>query len=134
MSGPVPRESYLAAHAEVDIILDTFPFTGGTTTCEALWMGVPTLTLAGDTMLARQGASLLTCAGLTDWVADSEEDYMNRAIRHATNLSSLAELLDYGSKCCIAHYSMLLVLRGIWKMHCWICGSNGAVGYERGNV
>ncbi len=90
--GPVPREAYLAAYNEVDIILDTFPYTGGTTTCEALWMGVPTLTLAGKTMIARQGASLLTCAGLTDWIAEDEGDYVARALRHASAVERLAEL------------------------------------------
>ncbi|MES1986633.1 MAG: tetratricopeptide repeat protein, partial [Pseudomonadota bacterium] len=67
--GAVVREAYLAAHHEIDVILDTFPFNGGTTTCEALWMGVPTLTLAGNRLIARQGASLLTAAGLSNWVA-----------------------------------------------------------------
>ncbi len=58
-------------------MLDTFPYPGGTTTCEALWMGVPTLTLAGNTLLSRQGASLLACAGLADWVAANEADYVD---------------------------------------------------------
>ena len=92
MHGAVSREAYLDAHAEVDVILDTFPFPGGTTTCEALWMGVPTLTLAGDTLLARQGASLLTAARLEDWVATSEEDYVARAVAVACNLPELAAL------------------------------------------
>ncbi|NVZ11800.1 tetratricopeptide repeat protein, partial [Allochromatium humboldtianum] len=81
-----------AAHAEVDILLDTFPYPGGTTTCEALWMGVPTITLAGDTLLARQGASLLTAAGLPDWVAHSEDEYVGKAITFAQNPASLAVL------------------------------------------
>ena len=86
------REKYLAAHAEADLLLDTFPYPGGTTTCEALWMGVPTLTLAGDTLLARQGASLLTAAGLEDWVASSVADYVDKAIRLASDLPKLAVL------------------------------------------
>ena len=92
MVGAMPRMDYLAAHAQVDIILDTFPYTGGTTTCEALWMGVPTLTLAGETLLARQGASLLTCAGLEDWVAEDEDDYVRRAVARAADLDGLAQL------------------------------------------
>jgi protein O-GlcNAc transferase len=83
---------YLRAYSEIDIVLDTFPFPGGTTTCEALWMGVPTVTLAGDTMIARQGASMLTCAGLKDWVANTEEEYLNIAINKASDLQSLANL------------------------------------------
>jgi protein O-GlcNAc transferase len=92
MHGAVSREAYLAAHAEVDMILDTFPFPGGTTTCEALWMGVPTLTLAGGTLLARQGASMLTAAGLADWVATSEADYIDKAVALANDLPKLAAL------------------------------------------
>lgn len=89
---PMTREAYLAGHAHVDILLDTFPYPGGTTTCEALWMGVPTVTLAGNTMLSRQGASLLTCAGLEDWIANSEEDYVALAIAHASDIDRLAQL------------------------------------------
>jgi protein O-GlcNAc transferase len=92
MHGAAHREAYLAAHAEVDIILDTFPYPGGTTTCEALWMGVPTLTLAGDSLLARQGASLLTAAGLEEWVAASKEEYIAKAIDLASDKPKLATL------------------------------------------
>ena len=87
-----PREDYLAAYGRVDFILDTFPFTGGTTTCEALWMGVPTLTLTGNTLLERQGMSLLSCVGLEDWIATNEEDYINKAVNHAKQLDKLAQL------------------------------------------
>ncbi|MBL0143647.1 MAG: tetratricopeptide repeat protein [Betaproteobacteria bacterium] len=92
MHGFAPRSQYLAAHAQVDFLLDTFPYPGGTTTCEALWMGVPTLTLAGESMIARQGASLLTAAGLADWVATSRDDYVSRAIALSGNLPHLAAL------------------------------------------
>lgn len=86
------REAYLASHAEVDLILDTFPYPGGTTTCEAMWMGVPTLTLAGDRMISRQGASLLSAAGLANWVASSVADYVARALCFADDLSTLSAL------------------------------------------
>ena len=92
MTGSVPRQTYLEAHGEIDIMLDTFPFSGGTTTCEALWMGVPTVTLAGNTMIARQGASMLTCAGLKDWVARTEEEYINIAMNKANDIKALAKL------------------------------------------
>lgn len=92
MLGSVSRQRYLEAHSEVDIVLDTFPFSGGTTTCEALWMGVPTITLAGQTMIARQGASMLTCAGLKDWVASTGNEYINIAINKASDINALAEL------------------------------------------
>jgi protein O-GlcNAc transferase len=92
MHGPVQRKEYLSAYTEVDLILDTFPFPGGTTTCEALWMGVPTLTLAGDTFVARQGASLLTAAGLEEWVATSKEEYIAKAIALANDKPKLTVL------------------------------------------
>jgi protein O-GlcNAc transferase len=78
--GKMSRRAYLASYAEVDILLDTFPYPGGTTTAEALWMGVPTLTLALPSMLGRQGEALLVNAGLSDWVAHNEEEYVEKAI------------------------------------------------------
>jgi len=89
---PAERSKYLKAYGEVDFALDTFPFPGGTTTCEALWMGVPTLTLRGATMLERQGAGMMICAGLPDWVACDEEDYVRRAIALAGDRPALSRL------------------------------------------
>lgn len=89
---PGSRADYLAAHAEVDLVLDTFPYPGGTTTCEALWMGVPTLTLAGTTMLGRQGAAMMRCVGLGDWVAADVDDYVAKAVSFAGRLDELARL------------------------------------------
>ena len=89
LHGGTSRADYLAAHAEVDIILDTFPYPGGTTTCEALWMGVPTVTLAGNSMASRQGASLLHAAGLDDWIAQTETEYVQKAIDFATHPEKL---------------------------------------------
>ena len=92
MAARMPRADYLRAHADVDIILDTFPYPGATTTCEALWMGVPTVTLAGNTLVSRQGASLLACAGLDDWIAADEDDYVARTLTHAADVDRLAQL------------------------------------------
>ncbi|MFZ6870562.1 tetratricopeptide repeat protein [Undibacterium sp. Di27W] len=90
--GPGSREAYLAAHAEVDMILDTYPYGGGTTTCEAFWMGVPTVTLAGNTMASLQGVSLLSYAGLEDWIAKSADDYVRLATSYASDVDKLAQL------------------------------------------
>jgi protein O-GlcNAc transferase len=93
MRGPASsREAYLARYAEVDVMLDSFPYPGVTTTCEALWMGVPTITLAGDTLLSRQGAGVLTAAGLGDWVATSVADYIDKAVALAGDVPKLAAL------------------------------------------
>ncbi|MDP1683400.1 MAG: tetratricopeptide repeat protein [Burkholderiales bacterium] len=86
------RAEYLGRYAEVDVMLDTFPYPGVTTTCEALWMGVPTLTLGGDTLLARQGAGVVTPAGLGEWAATSEAGYVEKAISLTNDLSKLANL------------------------------------------
>ena len=79
LEGLSSRDDYLQAYRHVDVVLDTFPFPGGTTTCEALWMGVPTLTLAGKGLLGRQGASLLISAGLPEWVASCLAEYGAKA-------------------------------------------------------
>ena len=78
--GHVSRELYFASYSAVDILLDTFPYPGGTTTAEALWMGVPTLTLALPGMLGRQGQSMLENVGLADWVTHSEAEYVQHAV------------------------------------------------------
>ena len=88
----VSYEAYLDSYAQIDFMLDTFPYPGGTTTCEALWMGVPTMTLEGNTMLSRQGAGLMKSAGLPSWVAKSKEEYISLAIAKANDLSDLAAL------------------------------------------
>jgi len=92
MYGGSSRAEYLRAYSEVDVILDTHPFPGGTTTLEALWMGVPTVTQTGATLIARQGESILRCAGLGNWVASDEQEYVTLAIAHVADLASLDEL------------------------------------------
>jgi len=79
--GGMATQDYLATYAEVDILLDTFPYTGGTTTIEALWMGVPTLTFTMLGMLGRQGEALMVNADLPEWIAHSEDEYIQKAIQ-----------------------------------------------------
>ena len=86
------RKDYLAAYGELDIMLDTVPHPGVTTTCEALWMGVPTVTLAQGATLGRIGASLLACAGLSEWVAWSEDEFVALAVRHGSGIENLSRL------------------------------------------
>lgn len=90
--GHVARDAHLATYGQVDIGLDPFPYPGITTTVEALWMGVPVVSLAGTTFMARQGVGLLTHAGLEDWLADSAEAYVATAVRHAADIEGLARL------------------------------------------
>ncbi|MBE7537949.1 MAG: tetratricopeptide repeat protein [Opitutaceae bacterium] len=82
------RAEHLAAYRRIDIALDTFPYTGGTTTCEALWMGVPVVTLAGGTMPARMSTSILTAAGFPAWCAQSPEEFADIAVRLAAERRS----------------------------------------------
>jgi protein O-GlcNAc transferase len=76
-------DQYLQSYADIDIVLDTFPYPGGTTTAQALWMGVPTITLASTGMLGRQGEAILINAGLSEWVTRSEDEYVQQAIAWA---------------------------------------------------
>ncbi len=81
---------HLALYARLDIALDTFPYNGATTTCEALWMGVPVVTLAGRQHAGRVGVSLLNNAGFPEWIAQSPEQYISLAVRLAADLQGLA--------------------------------------------
>ena len=86
------RQDYLDIYKNVDIVLDTFPYNGCSITCEALWMGVPVVTLCGDRTVSRMAASMLTCVGAHDLVADSTEDYVGIAVDLANDPARLAEL------------------------------------------
>jgi len=88
----VPMADYLAMHGEVDIVLDTLPYTGGTTTSHALWMGVPVVTYAGEVPQQSQATALLVKLDLDDWVARSPEAYVEKARAAAGDLAALAEL------------------------------------------
>ena len=88
----VQRTDHLAAYQRVDIALDPFPYPGVTTSVEALWMGVPVITLRGDRFLSRTADSIAHHAGLADWVAVDEEDYVSKAVFHAAHLEQLARL------------------------------------------
>jgi len=83
---------YLGVYGEIDVSLDAFPCTGGVTTCESMWMGVPVLTLAGVRPAGRNSAALLASVGLTDWTAQTPEQYVALAVRHANDLDRLTQL------------------------------------------
>ena len=83
---------YLAMHGAVDLMLDTFPYTGGTTTCHALWMGVPVVSLTGNSTSSRGGASLLAAVGLEALVADTHDEYLDKACALARDQGRLSAL------------------------------------------
>ena len=76
MEGYTPRAEYLASYNRVDIALDPFPYPGGTTTIEGLWMGVPIITKKGNRFLSHAGETIANNAGLQNWIAKSDDDYV----------------------------------------------------------
>jgi predicted O-linked N-acetylglucosamine transferase (SPINDLY family) len=85
-------EDYFAQYGQIDLALDPFPYGGGTTTCDALWMGVPVVTLAGWTAVGRAGVSLLSNLGLPELIAQTPEQYLSIARDLAADLPRLAQL------------------------------------------
>lgn len=83
---------YLRQFDAVDLALDSMPYSGGTTTFDALWMGVPVLTLAGERSASRSAASIVGEIGLHDWVAATPEEYVRRALAHGADWGRLAQL------------------------------------------
>ena len=127
LEGSEPRAAYLAAYQRVDIALDPFPYPGGATSAEALWMGVPVLTLAGQRFLSRQGVGMLMNAGLSDWVAADRDDYLARAIRLSSDLIGLSVLRQdmrpqlrqsplFDATRFAGHFEV--ALRGMWARYC----------------
>lgn len=90
--GPVGLADMMAEYADVDIALDPTPYNGGTTTLQALWMGVPAVVKAGGNFVSRMGASFMTAAGLSDWVAESDADYVRIAAAMAQDRQALLQL------------------------------------------
>jgi protein O-GlcNAc transferase len=88
-TGRLPRPKYLELYQRLDIVLDTFPYNGHTTSLDALWMGVPIVTLAGQTAVARMGLSLNANLGMTELVAETPEQYVEIATALAADLPRL---------------------------------------------
>jgi predicted O-linked N-acetylglucosamine transferase (SPINDLY family) len=87
-----PRRAYLELYHRLDIVLDTFPYNGHTTSLDALWMGVPVVSLVGDTPVSRAGLSQLTNLGLPELAAHSEPEFVAVAARLAGDLPRLSQL------------------------------------------
>jgi predicted O-linked N-acetylglucosamine transferase (SPINDLY family) len=136
----VPRPAYLLPFQDVDIALDPFPYPGITTSVENLWMGVPVLTLAGDSFLSRQGMGLLMNAGLPDWIAADGDDYVARAVALAGDLQRLASVRAglrqrvlaspiFDAERFAGHFEH--ALRGMWQQ--W-CGQKAVPRQSTGDV
>lgn len=92
LHGILPRAQFSELFARVDIALDPFPYAGTTTTCDAMWMGIPVITFAVATSASRSGASLLRAVGLGNLVANSPEEYLNIARKLANDVDTRAAL------------------------------------------
>jgi predicted O-linked N-acetylglucosamine transferase (SPINDLY family) len=88
----MPLLDYLALHHQVDLIVDTFPYSGATTSAHAIWMGVPVLSLVGETMTSRQTATILYPTGLEEFVAHTPEQFVTQAVYWATHPQQLGDL------------------------------------------
>ena len=133
--------SHLALYHGIDVALDSFPYHGTTTTCEALWMGVPVVTRAGDRHASRVGVSLLHAAGHPEWAAASEDDYVRIAAHLATDVPRLATLrtglrdelrrgplLDHAGQA--GRFGA--ALRDCWRAWCARPAvANGSAGFDR---
>lgn len=126
--GSLPsREAGMAEYSRVDIALDPFPYTGATTSVEALWMGVPVLTLKGDRFIARVGESFNRNLGLDDWIAADADDYVQRAARLCRDTETLKRLRrslrergaasPLGNPVWFAN-QLESALRGMWRRYC----------------
>lgn len=127
LEGAAPRAELLASYKRIDIALDPFPYPGGTTTLEALWMGVPVLNLKGDRFLSHVGESILQTTGLGEWIADDEDDYVAKAVANAGNLEYLGALrqelrqrLIDSPLCDAPRFARNLenAFREMWQQHC----------------
>jgi predicted O-linked N-acetylglucosamine transferase (SPINDLY family) len=127
LSGWVPHQELLGEYRWVDIALDSFPYSGGLTTCEALWMGVPVVTCPGETFASRHSLSHLSTVGLTETVAKTPQQYVDLAVALANDLPRLALMRTRlrpqmaASPLCDGRRfaeNLLSLLRGVWRSWC----------------
>jgi len=123
----VPEKEFLDFLLEVDMALDTFPYNGGATTSAALWMGVPTVTLAGTTSVSRIGVAALSAVGLRRFVARNETEYVSLAVKASLDPSAvragrqpLRERLEnaHGTLAVDFAKSLSRFYRAAWKAWC----------------
>ena len=128
-----PHAAMLAEYGDVDLGLDTFPYNGGLTTCEALWMGVPMVAIDEERMISRQTSAMLRLVGGEDFIARSRDDYVELAVRWARQRerladvrASLRERMRVSPLCDGARFTRNLeaALRTVWQRYC--AGAEGA--------
>jgi predicted O-linked N-acetylglucosamine transferase (SPINDLY family) len=124
LRGPSDQLGLLAEYGDLDIALDPFPFSGGVTSCEALWMGLPIVTLALDQPVSRQTRGLVEAIGRPEWVAADIEGYLDIAVRLASDPAALAAMraeqrqhMRASALCDTAHFGDTLAqaFRAMWR-------------------
>jgi len=127
LMGSTTRVEHLAALNRVDICFDPFPHGGGASTWEALQMGVPVIAKLGKMQVARAAAAIVTGAGLPDWVADSDEAYLDLAVGRAARIDALAELrralpariaASAAGNPALYEQAVANTYRAIWRSYC----------------
>jgi protein O-GlcNAc transferase len=127
LRGPSGHRAFMGEYNQIDIVLDPFPYSGGLTTCEALWMGVPTVTVPGETFASRHSMSHLSNAGLADWVAPDLAAYVEIAVQQASDIPALAALraslrvrVKASPLCDAPRFgrSLGMALRTAWRVWC----------------
>jgi protein O-GlcNAc transferase len=131
-----PRAAYLENYHRIDLCLDTFPYNGHTTTLDATWMGVPTVSLRGPTAVSRGGLTILSHLGHPEWVASSMQQYVQMAVGLALDQGRLSELrrslrdrmrqsplMDGGAFA----RNLEGIYRKMWKVWCGLAWEEGAV-------
>jgi len=130
----LPLEGYFAEYNRIDIALDPFPYPGGTTTCDALWMGVPVVTLAGNSPLSRGGVSILSNVGCPELIAHSLDQYVSNAVALASDREGLGAmrtlLREKMRRSALMDTRRFVgdvedVYRGMWAEWCGRRGGNG---------
>ena len=125
--GAAAHADFLRQYERVDIGLDPFPYSGGLTTCEALWMGVPVVTCPGETFASRHAYSHLSNVGLPELIAGDFAEYVELAVGLAADVPRLAELrgrlrpqMAASPLCDGPRFAdnLLQTLRGVWRRWC----------------
>ena len=92
LEGSSPRKELLSSYNKVDIALDPFPYSGGITSFESIWMGVPVLTKKGSKFVSHTTASINRNSGMSDWIAKDEDEYLAKTIQFTSNLRQLDQI------------------------------------------
>jgi len=127
LRGVSEHPAMLSEYGDIDIALDPFPFSGGLTSCEALWMGLPIVTLPGSRPVSRQTLGFLRALGREDWIARDEEDYVAKAVALAKAPDALAKMrqdqrarMAAGPLCDAKTHAadVEAAIRGLWRQYC----------------